>query len=118
MSARVLITAACLLLLPAALLAGGFGSGGSPAGSVPTLADAVSPEGTVASNGSLTGGTLRLEPLLPGGGGTSTSAQFRMTASIGQPGAAQSDNGQAILLTGFWTPAPAVTDRVFRNGFD
>lgn len=118
MSARVFITAAWLLLLPAALLADGFGGGGSPAGSVPTIVDAASPAGTAVSNGSLTGGTLRLDPLLPGGGGTSTSAQFQLTASIGQPGVAQSDNGQAILLTGFWTPAQAVADRLFRNGFD
>lgn len=117
MSARVSITAAWLLLLPAALLADESGGGVTSAGSVQTIADA-SPSGPAVPNGSLTGGTLRLDPLLPGGGGTSTSVQFQLTASIGQPGVAQSDNGQQILLTGFWTPAHAVADRVFRDGFD
>ncbi len=118
MSARVSITTALLLLLPAALFADESGRGASIDGSVPTAANAASPAGTVVPNGSLTGGTLRLDPLLPGGGGISTSAQFQLTASIGQPGVAQSDNGQKVLLTGFWTPAQADADRVFRDGFE
>lgn len=118
MSARLLITAASLWLLPVALLADGLGSDGARAGSLQTKIDSASPAVATVSNASLTGGTLRLDPLLPGGGGTSTSAQFQLTASIGQPGAAQSDNAQAILLTGFWTPVQAVADRLFRNGFD
>ncbi len=67
----------------------------------------------------LLGGTLRLEPLLPGGGGTSTSTQFQLTAAVGQPITDRSGDSSITLRSGFWTPADAIgVDRMFRDSFE
>ena len=107
-----------LVDLPDALLAEPVGGGTSRGGSF--LLDAqVLPKGSPVPNGSLTGGGFRLDPLLAGGGGTSTSAQFQLTASIGQPTVATSHSAQTTLKAGFWTPTDAVAVTViFRDGFE
>ena len=107
-----------VLDVPAELLAAPVGGGTARGGSF--LLDAqVLPKGTSVPNGSLTGGTLRLDPLLPGGGGTSGSAQFQLTASVGQPTVATSNSSQSTLKAGFWTPTDAVAvTRLFRDGFE
>ncbi len=107
-----------LVDLPDALLAEPIGGGTSRGGSF--LIDAqLLPKGSNVPNGSLTGGGFRLDPLLPGGGGTSTSAQFQLTASVGQPMVATSHSAQSTLKSGFWTPTDAVAVTViFRDGFE
>ena len=107
-----------LVDVPLAILADPVGGGTARGGSF-LLDAALLPAGTIAPNGSLTGGTLRLDPLLPGGGGTSTSAQFQLTASVGQPTVAASHSAQTALQSGFWSPSDAIAvDRVFRDGFE
>ena len=70
-------------------------------------------------SGSLTGGTLRLDPLLPGGGGIAASAQFLLFGSVGQSTVTPSYGNQFILRPGFWTPVDAIAaDRVFSDGFE
>ncbi len=67
----------------------------------------------------LLGGTLRLEPLLPSGGGTSTSSQFQLTAAVGQPVTDRSNDASITLRSGFWTPTDAIgVDRMFRDSFE
>jgi len=107
-----------LVDIPDELLAEPVGGGTSRGGSF--LLDAqVLAKGSSVPNGSLTGGGLRLDPLLPGGGGTSTSAQFRLTASVGQPTVATSNSSQSTLKSGFWTPTDAIAvTRIFRDGFE
>lgn len=84
-----------------------------------TLEGTLAPLGGGIPDGSLRGGTFRLDPLLSGGGGTSTSAAFRLDASIGQPTVATANSAQTTLRPGFWTTngTPAV-DALFRNGFE
>lgn len=104
--------------VPLAVLADPVGGGTARGGSM--LLDAVLlPTDAGVPNGSLTGGTLRLDPLLPGGGGTSTSAQFQLTGSVGQPTVAASHSAQTALQSGFWSPSDAIAvDRLFRDGFE
>lgn len=112
------MTTTQLIDVPLAILVEPLGGGTSRGG--PFLIDAlVLPQGTGVPNGSLTGGTLRLDPLLPGGGGPSASAQFQLTASVGQPAVATSNSLQSTLNAGFWTPTDAVgVTRIFRDGFE
>ncbi len=107
-----------LIDMPLAILVEPIGGGTSRGG--PILIDAlVLPQGTGVPNASLTGSTLRLDPLLPGGGGTSGSAQFQLTASVGQPTVATSNSLQSTLKSGFWTATDAVAvTRIFRDGFE
>jgi hypothetical protein len=107
-----------LIDVPLAILVEPIGGGSARGG--PILIDALLlPKGTGVPNGSLTGGALRLDPLLPGGGGTSGSAQFQLTASVGQPTVATSNSLQSTLKSGFWTPTDAVAiTRIFRDGFE
>ena len=104
--------------VPSELLAAPIGGGTSRGGTF--LVDAqVLAKGTGVPDGSLTGGTLRLDPLLPGGGGTSTSSQFQLTASVGQPTVTTSHSSQSTLKPGFWTPTDAVAvTQIFRDGFE
>ncbi|MDZ4811054.1 MAG: hypothetical protein SGI99_00365 [Pseudomonadota bacterium] len=105
--------------VPPELLVAPVGGGTARGGTF--LIDAqLLPKGSGAPNGSLVGGTLRLDPLLPGGGGTSGSAQFQLTASIGQPTVATSNSSQTTLMKpGFWTPTNAVAvTQIFRDGFE
>lgn len=104
--------------VPIAIMVAPTGGGTSRGGAL--LVDAtVIPAGSTSPNGSLVGGTLRLDPLLPGGGGTAASAQFQLTASVGQPTVQGSNSSQTTLRPGFWTPADAIAvDRVFRDGFE
>jgi len=112
------MTSRQLIDIPLAILARPLGGGTSRGG--PFLIDALAlPQGTGVPNGSLTGSTLRLDPLLPAGGGSSGSAQFQLTASIGQPTVATSSSLQSTLNSGFWTPGDAVgVTRMFGNGFE
>lgn len=83
------------------------------------LAGTTSAQGVRVPGDSLAGGSLRLDPLMPGGGGISGSAQFQLTASVGQAEPAEARSAQTILRGGFWTPADATAvDSVFRNGFE
>lgn len=104
--------------VPAELLVAPVGGGTARGGRF--LLDAqLLPKGVGAPNGSLTGGTLRLDPLLPGGGGISGSPQFLLTASIGQPTVSTSNSSQTILKAGFWTPTNAVAvSQIFRDSFE
>lgn len=106
--------------IPAAVAVAPVGSGSARGGTF-AIAAALSPTGNDVPNGSLTGLTFRLDPLVPGGGGTSTSVApaYRVDASVGQPLVAGSNSGQTILRSGFWTAADAAAiDRVFRDGFE
>lgn len=67
----------------------------------------------------LAGDTLRLDPLLPGGGGASSGGPFVLTASVGQVVAQDAGSAQVLMRGGFWTPADAAgVDTVLRNGFE
>lgn len=67
----------------------------------------------------LAGDTLRLDPLLPGGGGESSGGPFVLTASIGQVDAQDAGSAQVLMRGGFWTPADAAgVDSVFRSGVE
>ena len=107
-----------LLDVPRELLVAPIGGGTSRGGSF--LLDAqVLPKATASPNGSLTGGALRLDPLIAGGGGSSSSAQFQLTATVGQPLVATSHSSQSTLKSGFWTPTNAVAvTQIFRDGFE
>lgn len=84
-----------------------------------SLQGALAPLGGGIPNDSLRGGTFRLDPLLSGGGGTSTSAAFRIDASIGQPTVATVISAQTTLRPGFWTQnGTPLADALFRNGFE
>ena len=71
-----------------------------------------------APDGSLTGGTLRLDPLLPGGGGASASTQLLLFGSVGQPTVTLSSGTRFDLRAGFWTPVDVAADRIFYDGFE
>jgi hypothetical protein len=72
-----------------------------------------------AAGAKLTGGTLGLDPLLPGGGGTSTSSRFRLTGSVGQPSVTPSNALPTTLRPGFWTQSGVVrADALFAHGFE
>ena len=106
--------------MPASVAVAPLGGGRSEGGTF-AIAGALSTGGNDVPNGSLTGGTLRLDPLLPGGGGTSTSAtpSFRIDASVGQATVARANSTQTTLQSGFWTATDATAlDRVFRDGFE
>lgn len=104
--------------VPAELLVTPVGGGTARGGSF-LIDGLLLPKGIGAPNGSLTGGTLRLDPLLAGGGGTSGSPQFQLTGTIGQPTVATSNSSQTTLKAGFWTPTNAVAvTRIFRDGFE
>lgn len=73
----------------------------------------------VVPGDALAGDTLRLDPLLPGGGGVSSGGPFVLTASVGQLDAQDAGSAQVLMRGGFWTPADAAgVDSVFRNGFE
>lgn len=99
--------------VPAALAAAPLGGGAF------TLEGTLAPLGGRIPNESLSGGPFRLDPLLAGGGGTSTSAAFRVDATIGQPTVAAVNSAQTTLQPGFWTQnGTPLADALFRNGFE
>jgi len=106
--------------LPATLAVAPAG-GGTASGGGMEIQGTFATLGNDVPNGSLTGAGFRLDPLLPGGGGTSRSASpsFLIDASVGQPTVAGAISEQTTLRSGFWTAADAAAiDRVFGNGFE
>ncbi len=70
-------------------------------------------------DGSLTGGSYRLDPVIAAGGGESADARLLLVGSVGQADVAVSYGGGAIVAIGFWTPtAPSALDRLFLDGFE
>jgi hypothetical protein len=106
--------------IPAAVAVAPIGGGSSRGGGF-AIAGALTSGASGVPHGSLAGGGFQLDPLLPGGGGTSASAApaYRIDASVGQATITRSNSTQTTLQSGFWTAADALAlDRVFRDGFE
>jgi len=109
------IVAATMMLFAAAAHADDEGASGV----APLAGSAAAAAADGMSDGSPAGGSVRLDPLLPGGGGVSASGQLLLFGSVGQPTVTPSYGTQHALRPGFWTPVDAAAaDRIFSDGFE
>lgn len=73
-----------------------------------------------ADAGSQTGGSFGIAPAaIAGGGGPIAGGSFALTGTLGQPATSILSGGSFRMFDGFWSPVGlAVSDVIFRNGFD
>lgn len=69
------------------------------------------------SNPPPAGGDYRLRDATTGSGGTSASATFQVSGTLGQAQVISSSAGELELRGGFWVRSGS-TDRVFSSGFE
>ena len=64
-------------------------------------------------------GSLRLQPLLPGGGGRVTAGTLELEFTVGQAVTERADASDTQLRSGFWTPVEGSDgSRIFADGFE